>query len=245
MDTKIEEIQQNIFRICLRPKGSFISFNHFLIKDEKPTLIHTGHRELFQYVYEEVNKIINAENLSYITFSHFEPDECGSLNEWLEIALNAQVAINKICDWSVKDFIGKPSLVLKDGEILDLGKHKLKMIETPHFPHAWEASVFYDTTSGVLFGSDIGTQQGFKDSLDNRDVVEEIFALQQKLGYMPFGPSMAEGIRRLQDINISILATMHGTALNQKNCRNLLALLEAENQKACRSIFQDNYPLVQ
>jgi len=237
MDIKVEEFQENVFRICLRPKGSFISFNHFLIKDEQPALIHTGHKSTFQFVYEQVARIIDIKSLRYIPFSHFEPDECGSLNEWLNVSPKAEACINKICDWSVKDFAIRPSLVLRDGDTLNLGRHKLRILETPHFPHAWEACLFYEITTGVLFGSDIGTQQGFRDSTDVADLSEEILALQQKIGYMPFGLSVAEGIKKLRSLEISSLATMHGMALNKKCSQNYLSLLEQENNRVCQTIL--------
>jgi len=237
MDTKIEEIQENIFRICLRPPGSFISFNHFLIRDENPTLIHTGHKKTFADVYKEVAKLINPQDLRYIAFSHFEPDECGSLNEWLEAAPKVETCINKICDWSVKDFATKPSKVLKDDDVLDLGKHQLRMLETPHFPHAWEACLFYETTTKTLFSSDLGTQQGFKDASDSKDLSEEIVDLQVKLGYMPFGVPIANGLKKLHDLEILLLATMHGVALDQKSTKNLLQLLQTKNNEFCSDLF--------
>ena len=62
------------------PGGEF-SFNQFLIVDNEPLLNHTGPRKLFPLVKEAVETMIPVTKLRHIGFSHFEADECGSLNE--------------------------------------------------------------------------------------------------------------------------------------------------------------------
>ena len=68
-----------------------MQFNHFLVKDDEPLLFHTGLRGMFAEVRDAVAKIIASSELRHIGFSHFESDECGSLNEWVAVAPNADV----------------------------------------------------------------------------------------------------------------------------------------------------------
>jgi flavorubredoxin len=229
MQTLISEIADDIYRITLRPAGSFISFNHFLIRDSAPTLIHTGHSKTFEVVLEHVAKLIDASTLRYICFSHYEPDECGSLNKWLEIAPSAEACVNKICDSNLKDFAIRPSRLLKDGDLLDLGTHQLCFVETPHFPHAWEAALYMDTKTKLLFSSDIGTQQGFPQLKGSAIDVEEIVKIQNKLHYMPYGPHLSAGIKRLQDLDFNTMATMHGNCLDRSQSTELFSLLVQSN----------------
>ena len=86
--TNIQEIADGIYRIntpVALPGGAF-SFNQYLIVDENPMLFHTGPRRLFPLVREAIASVLAPELLRYIGFSHFEADECGSLNEFLAVA---------------------------------------------------------------------------------------------------------------------------------------------------------------
>ena len=79
----ISEIAPSIYRISIFAPGGNLQFNHFLVKDDEPLLFHTGLRGMHTEILEAVSKLINLAELRHIGFSHFESDECGSLNEWL------------------------------------------------------------------------------------------------------------------------------------------------------------------
>src|SRR5215472_8403725 len=88
--TRIDEVADGIFRISTYISDFNLQFNQFLIKDDEPLLFETGMKQLFPLVREAVSKVIDPASLRHISFSHFEPDECGSLNEWLTIAPRAE-----------------------------------------------------------------------------------------------------------------------------------------------------------
>ncbi len=232
MQIEVLEIHPNIFNISLFETGKLLSFNHFLIRDEKPTLIHTGHQKSFEIVSKEIGKLIDIKTLSYICFSHFEPDECGSLNEWFSLAPNSMACINRICDSSLKDFTDRPSKILRDGDKLSLGKHELLFLETPHFPHNWEACFYYETKTKTLFSSDLGSQRGFPQETKNGVDLEEIMDFQSKYGFVAFGPKCHEALQKLNGLEIETMATMHGVALDKIQTKELLARLDNENKKA-------------
>ena len=92
--TRIDEIAPKIFRIStpVPPEampGGF-TFNQFLLVDDEPLLFHTGPRKMFPLTREAVASVIDPSRLRWISFSHFEADECGALNEWLAVAPDAQ-----------------------------------------------------------------------------------------------------------------------------------------------------------
>ena len=91
--TNICEIADGIYRINTPvPPEEFpggFSFNQFLIADEQPLLFHTGLRKMFPLVKEAIASVLPVETLRYISFSHFEADECGALNEFLAAAPDA------------------------------------------------------------------------------------------------------------------------------------------------------------
>ena len=77
----ITEVAADIFRIGTYAPLKGLQFNQFLILDEQPLLFHTGQRALFPEVREAVERLIDPTRLRWVGFSHFEMDECGSLNE--------------------------------------------------------------------------------------------------------------------------------------------------------------------
>lgn len=92
--TRIDEIAEGIYRIStpVPPEsipGGF-TFNQYLVVDDSPLLYHTGPRKMFPLVQKAVGSVIPVNSLRFIGFSHFEADECGSLNEFLEAAPEAE-----------------------------------------------------------------------------------------------------------------------------------------------------------
>jgi flavorubredoxin len=85
------EIAPNIYRISIFAQGANLQFNHFLVNDDEPLLFHTGLRGMHAEIRGAVSKLIKLSELRHISFSHFESDECGSLNEWLAAAPKADV----------------------------------------------------------------------------------------------------------------------------------------------------------
>jgi flavorubredoxin len=100
------------------------------------------------------------------------------------------------------------------------------VLETPHFPHNWDAILLYEAHSSTLFGSDLGTHSGQREAMTEEDRSEEILALQQRLNYIPAGPHVSVALARLRQLPISCLATMHGSALCGPGIRALFEALE-------------------
>src|SRR6185295_4013701 len=112
------EIADGIYRISTPVPPSIMpggfTFNQFLLVDESPLLFHTGPRKMFPLVREAVAKVLgDAGKLRYVSFSHVEADECGSINEWLAAAPSAQVVCGTIAAMvSMEDLADRPPLAL-------------------------------------------------------------------------------------------------------------------------------------
>jgi flavorubredoxin len=118
--------------------GGF-SFNQYLITDDEPLLFHTGPRKMVSLVREAVASVLPVETLRYISFSHVEADECGSLNEWLVVAPQSVPLCGTVAAMvSISDLADRTPRALADGELLPLGKHSVRWFDAPHLPHAWE-----------------------------------------------------------------------------------------------------------
>jgi hypothetical protein len=90
MQSRVTEIAKETYQISTFHPDYGIQFNQFLIKDDQPFLWHTGFKRMFQTTLAGVASLIDPAALHWVGFSHFESDECGALNEWLEVAPRAQ-----------------------------------------------------------------------------------------------------------------------------------------------------------
>jgi flavorubredoxin len=88
--TNITEIAPDVYRISTYNANYKLQFNQFLVKDDQPMLFHTGMKGDFPLIREAVARIVDPATIRWLSFSHFESDECGSLNEWLQAAPQAQ-----------------------------------------------------------------------------------------------------------------------------------------------------------
>ena len=215
----IDEIAPDIFRLSIHVHQFDLQFNHFLVKDDEPLLFHTGMRGMFPEVRDAVARVIDPASLRWISWSHFEVDECGALNEWLSAAPRAQAACGEVGAMvNVQDFAVRPPRALKPGEILNTGRHRFQWVPTPHLPHGWDAGVLFDEGSRVLFCSDLFHQNGDVEPATHSDVLgrcrQVLVEYQQGplANYMPYSTLTEPTLHRLAELQPRTLATMHGSA---------------------------------
>src|SRR6185295_1603218 len=231
MDAKIDEIDDRVFRLSvfvpdIAPPAGF-TFNHFLVVGDEPLLFHCGLRRMFPLVSAAVAKIIPLERLRWLSFGHFESDECGSMNEWLAAAPQAQVAHGMTgCMVSINDMATRAPRVLADGETIDLGGRRVRYIDTPHVPHGWDAGVLFEETSGTLLCGDLFTHLGNGAAVTDKDIVGPAVEAERLFHYTSLGPSTAPNIRKLAALNPRTLAVMHGASYHGNAGRALHALAD-------------------
>ena len=230
MTTRIDEIADGIFRISthvpqVAPPAGF-DFNQFLVLGEEPLLFHTGQRQLFPAVSEAVATVMPLERLRWISFGHFEADECGATNLWLEAAPRAEVAHGDIaCGVNLMDFAVRPPRQLADGEVLDLGGKRVRYIDTPHTPHGWDAGLMFEETTGTLLCGDLFTQVGLSLPLvDGGDLLGPAIRAEDMFQSSSLHPAMGETIRRLAPLAPTTLALMHGPSF-RGDCAGALEAL--------------------
>lgn len=231
MEAKIDEIGDRMYRIsvyvpAIAPPAGF-TFNHFVILGDEPLLFHCGLRKMFPLVSAAVAKIIPVERLRWLTFGHFEADECGSINEWLDASPRAQAMHGMVgCQVSVADMASRSPRVLSNGEAVDLGGKRVRYIDTPHVPHGWDAGVIFEETTRTLFCGDLFTRVGNGPALTESDIVEPSIAAEDMFQYTSLAPSTAPTIRKLADLRPERLATMHGPSFAGNGADALSALAD-------------------
>jgi flavorubredoxin len=230
--TTVDEIADGIYRLStwvpdIAPPAGF-TFNQFLIDADEPLLFHTGPRAMFPLVSDAAARVLPVERLRWITFGHIEADECGSLNQWLAAAPHAEVAHGIVgCMVSLNDLADRPPRPLADGEVVDLGGKRVRHIDTPHVPHAWEARVLYEETTETLLCGDLLTHVGNGRALTDDDIVEPAIEAETIFRYSSLAPDTAAVMRRLGELAPKTLALMHGASFHGDGAKALSDLANA------------------
>jgi len=177
---------------------------------------------------EAVSRLIKPSELRHISFSHFESDECGSLNDWLAAAPRADVICSQVGALvNVNDFIGRESRGLADGETFATGTYRFRYCHTPHLPHGWDAGVLFEETQRTLLCSDLFHHMGDVEPLTSADVVGRSREAMKEFQagvlaeYVPYTPLTAQNLKKLADLKPKTLAIMHGSSFTGDCARAL------------------------
>lgn len=240
MKTHIDQIADGIYRLStfvpeIAPPAGF-TFNQFLVLGEEPLLFHTGPRRMFPLVREAVSRLMPPERLRWISFGHVEADECGAMNDWLALAPQAVVAHGQIaCSVQLDDLADRPPRPLQDGAVIELGDGKrVRYLDTPHTPHAWDAGVIYEESTGTLLCGDLFTQLGNDAALTEADIVGPAIAAEDLFQYSSLNPDMGKTIRALAQLSPRTLALMHGPSFAGDGGGALRALADDYDRRALR-----------
>ena len=229
----INEIAPDVFRICTYVPEIDLQFCQFLVRDDEPLLWETGMKQMFPAVREAVAKLIDPSTLRWISFSHYEPDECGSLNEWLQLAPRAEALCTKVGAMVfVNDAAIRPARGIDNNEQIETGKHKFRLHATPHLPHGWDAGILFEETNRTLLCSDLFHHTGNVEALTESDIIgrsrEATTTMQNGplMDYMPWTPKSEARLRELAALSPRTCATMHGSSFKGDGARALMDLSE-------------------
>jgi flavorubredoxin len=229
--TAIHEIAPDLFRLSIYTPDFDMQFNHFLVRDEEPLLFHAGLKGMFPALREAVGRLIDPAKLRHIAWSHFESDECGALNDWLQLAPQAQpvcTLVGKLV--SVDDFSIRPARGMTADDVLTTGKYHYRFHRSPHLPHGWDAGVLFEETRKTLFCSDLFHHFGDVAPVTSSDLIGPARQAMQAMqsgplaDYMPY-TSQTEGVLRgLAALKPETLAVMHGSSYIGKSDKLLTDL---------------------
>jgi flavorubredoxin len=216
--TRVDEIADGIYRISTPVPPSVVpggfTFNQFLVFDEQPLLFHTGPRRMFPLVREAMASVMPPAKLRWVAFSHWEPDESGALNEWLEAApqatvLQGNVGVN-VC---VSDQAIRPARALGDGEVVSLGQRQVKWIDTPQLPHGWDCGFLFESTTRTLLSGDLFTQGGGDvPPVVETDILGPSEGFRKAMDYYSHTRDVVPLMEKLASCQPRTLACMHGSS---------------------------------
>lgn len=222
------EIAAGVFRISVFVPEINLEFSHFLVRDDEPLLFHAGLRGMFSILREQVARLVDISRIRHIGFSHFESDECGALNHWLELAPAAQPVCGLVGAMvSVNDFSIRPARALTRDDVLATGKYRFRFIPTPHVPHGWDAGVLFEESERTLFCSDLFHQWGHREPATEDSILERCkeALVQAEAGpfanYVPYTHHTGRVLETLAELEPKTLAAMHGSTYHGNGAQAL------------------------
>lgn len=233
MGARLTEIAEDTFQLSVAMPEMEFAVNHYLVVGDEPFLFHAGMASHFEENLHALREVIDPAALAGIGFGHVEADECGALSQWLAVAPGAQVVQGQVgCMVSVGDLAGREPRPLADDEVLDVGGHRLRWLDTPHVPHGWDAGLMFDETTGTLFCGDLFARFGEQPATTSGDLAGPAIAGERAEGYSSWsrGPGTADQVRRLAALQPATLAPMHAPAMSGDCAAELAALAEDLDQ---------------
>ena len=200
----------------LWPLPNGVSYNSYIIDDEKVCLIDTVEVDFFIPFIKNIQQTIGDRPIDYLVINHMEPDHSGSMELIRKYYPNITIVGNKKTFGMMKGFYGisKNTKEVKNGDVLDLGSHKLQFVLTPmvHWP---ETMVTLDTTANVLFSGDAfgcfgALNGGILDSQINSDTfwLEMVRYYSNIVG--KYGTPVQNALKKLAGVKLDYICSTHG-----------------------------------
>jgi flavorubredoxin len=214
IDVNISEITPGIYRISGFSNEFAITFNQFLINDEKPMLIHTGPIGMYKNIEEKIKEIIPLQKLAYVSFLHFESDEWGGM-AFLESADAKLVCSDLSSKLNMMGWYNVPidHLSVWDNEILKTGKMEFKFLMTPHVHH-WDSMMIFEENTKSLFTSDLFIQPGKNQPIICEDLSESMINLYRGAGIFASEKPVRDTTKHLVDLSPAMVYPMHGSCID-------------------------------
>lgn len=214
METRIDPIVGGIYRIStmLAPYG--ITFNQFLIDDEKPMLIHTGEYAFYEQIRDAVAQVLDPGRLAYVGLLHWEGDENGGMDRFLNAAPQARLVGSHLSIQLNARGFGKAERAegLMDGSVLDLGRHRLRTLETPHVHH-WDSMMLFEETTGSLFPADLFLQPGDQPPVVRDDMSQGMLQVYRAVGIFAHERPVRRALERIEPLQPRWIHAMHGGSI--------------------------------
>lgn len=214
---KVDNREVPFHRLILA-KGT--TYNAYLLKTEKPTVIDTVDIEFGREFVESLSKLIDPQEIQYIVVNHTEPDHSGGLAALASRATNATIVCTEIAVPEIQEMYklhNRKFLVVKDGDTLDIGGKTLKFKETPYL-HTEETMITYCVEDKILFPCDIFSTHIANDEIfsdkANVDITEDFIGYYNAIIH-PHRRYVRTLIEALKDLDVQMIAPSHGYILRQ------------------------------
>lgn len=201
-----------------------VSYNSYLLKDEKTVLFDTVDKACAEQFYENLEAGLAGRKLDYAIVQHMEPDHCALLAEVVSRYPEVKIVCTAKTVAMIKQFfnfdIDSRVQVVKEGDILNTGVHELQFIMAPmvHWP---EVMVTYDKTSKILFSADaFGSFGAINGNLYDDEVNWECDYLSEARRYYTnivgkYGMQVQMLLKKAAGLDISMICPLHGLVIRK------------------------------
>jgi flavorubredoxin len=200
----------------LWPLPNGVSYNSYLIDDEKVALIDTVEVDFFTQFIENIQEVIGERPIDYLIINHMEPDHSGSIALIRKYYPDIKIVGNKKTFGMMQGFYGIDSntVEVKNGETIELGAHTLNFFLTPmvHWP---ETMVTLDSTNNILFAGDaFGCFGALNGGIIDEDINCDTFWLEMVRYYSnivgKYGVPVQNALKKLAGVPIDYICATHG-----------------------------------
>ncbi|MEG0012803.1 MAG: FprA family A-type flavoprotein [Cellulosilyticaceae bacterium] len=221
------------------------TYNSYLLKgSEKTAIFETVKDKFFDEFLEKVSSVCDPMQIDYIVVNHTEPDHSGSVVKLLDYAPQAIVVGSALAIKYMTQIINKPfnSLVVKEGDTLNLGNKTVKFISVPflHWPDSMYSYIEEDKTLVTCdsFGAHYSDGSLFRSSL--ADGLETDFLSAYKYYYDmimgPFKPYVLKALDKIKDLSLDYICPGHGMVLDREYISTYMSLYKEWSLPNCRSV---------
>ncbi len=230
METRIDNVTGGIYRIATMTDAYGITFNQFLIDDERPTLIHTGNHDQYEHVRKAIREVLDPAKLAHVVLLHWEGDENGGMDRFMADAPQAELVGSALSIQLNAGGFGITERVrgFTDGERLELGRHTLRFWETPHVHH-WDSMMVVEQTTGSLFPSDLFLQPGDQPPVVTENLGDAMCEVYRQVGIFAHEEPVREVVDRIEDLDPNWTFAMHGGSLTREALPAYVKALREQN----------------
>lgn len=203
----------------LWPLPNGVSYNSYLIDDEKVCLVDTVEVDFFTQYLENIREVIGERPVDYLVINHMEPDHSGSIALIKKYYPEIQIVGNKKTFQMMEGFYGisEGTLEVKNGDTLALGKQTLKFVLTPmvHWPETMVTLCGTTLFSGDAFGCFGALNGGVIDEQINCDTfwLEMVRYYSNIVG--KYGTPVQNALKKLADVKLDYICATHGPVWHQ------------------------------
>ncbi|MBR5027637.1 MAG: FprA family A-type flavoprotein [Bacteroidales bacterium] len=205
---------ENVYPV---PNG--VSYNSYLLLDEKNVLLDTADNSIAHRFFENVAAALDGRRLDYLVINHMEPDHCALIGDIMLRYPELSIVTNAKAVAMIKQFfsfdIDARTKVVAEGDTLCTGKHTLQFFMAPmvHWP---EVMVTFDTTSGTLFSADaFGTFGAIAGNIFADEMDFDRYCLDEARRYYAnivgkYGVQVQSLLKKASALDIKMICPLHG-----------------------------------
>lgn len=204
------------------------TYNSYFINAEKKAIIEVAKEKFSETYLNKLRSVTNLEEIRYIILDHTEPDHSGSLRILLDLIPSAIVVGSGNAIRYLEDIVNKPfeSVIVKDGDTLDLGNKTLKFIAAPnlHWPDSIYTLLVEDRVLFTCdsFGAHYCSSEMYSEFTDE---YTETFKYYFDVILKPFSRFLIKAISKIKHLEVDIICPGHGP-IHRENLRKAIDLSE-------------------